>query len=161
MQVIEKVKVVPEGYNGAGMDGMYGRRDVNGKANAGLTLGIIGTALGAWALFGNRRSAGVLGTGTGLMGDGSTNINVVGVGAGNGTAPTAFQAWAKGKIDIEGIVDEEIEIIKSIPNFDFSIPVLGNSNISNGNITISIPFINKGIMFNQSDLETFRQLLTK
>lgn len=45
MQVIEKVKVVPEGYNGAGMDG-YGRRDVNGKANAGLTLGIIGTALG-------------------------------------------------------------------------------------------------------------------
>ena len=77
------------------MDGMYGRRDVNGKANAGLTLGIIGTALGAWALFGNRRSAGVLGTGTGLMGDGSTNINVVGVGAGNGTAPTAFQAWAK------------------------------------------------------------------
>lgn len=48
MQVIEKVKVVPEGYNGAGMDGMYGRRDVNGKANAGLTLGIIGTALGAW-----------------------------------------------------------------------------------------------------------------
>lgn len=46
---------------------MYGRRDVNGKANAGLTLGIIGTALGAWALFGNRRSAGVLGTGAGLM----------------------------------------------------------------------------------------------
>lgn len=30
-----------------------------------------------------------------LWGDGSTNINVVGVGAGNGTAPTAFQAWAK------------------------------------------------------------------
>lgn len=58
MQVIEKVKVVPEGYNGAGMDG-YGRRDVNGKANAGLTLGIIGTALGAWALFGNRRSAAI------------------------------------------------------------------------------------------------------
>lgn len=29
------------------------------------------------------------------MGDGSTNINVVGVGGGNGTAPTAFQAWAK------------------------------------------------------------------
>lgn len=39
MQVIEKVKVVPEGYNGAGMnyDGCN-RRDVNGKANAGLTL---------------------------------------------------------------------------------------------------------------------------
>jgi hypothetical protein len=73
MQVIEKVKVIPEGYNGAGMnyDGCN-RRDVNGKANAGLTLGIIGTALGAWALFGNRRSAG----------------------SGSG-APTAFQAWEK------------------------------------------------------------------
>lgn len=80
MQVIEKVKVVPEGYNGAGMnyDGCN-RRDVNGKANAGLTLGIIGTALGAWALFGNRRSS-VLG----------------GAGAGSGSgAPTAFQAWEK------------------------------------------------------------------
>ena len=59
MQVIEKVKVVPEDYNGAGMNYDGGnRRDVNGTANAGLTLGIIGTALGAWALFGNRRSAG-------------------------------------------------------------------------------------------------------
>lgn len=94
MQVVEKVKVVPEGYNGAGTDG-YGRRDVNGKANAGLTLGIIGTALGAWALFGNRRSTGVLGTGAGLMGDGSTNINVVGAGMGSASAPTAFQAWSK------------------------------------------------------------------
>lgn len=94
MQVIEKVKVVPEGYNGAGMDG-YGHRDVNGKANAGLTLGIIGTALGAWALFGNRRSTGVFGTGAGLMGDGSTNINVVGAGMGSASAPTAFQAWSK------------------------------------------------------------------
>lgn len=34
---VEKVKEVPtDGYYG------YGRRDVNGKANAGLTLGIIG-----------------------------------------------------------------------------------------------------------------------
>lgn len=72
MQVIEKVKVVPEGYNGAGMNYDGGnRRDVNGKANAGLTLGIIGTALGAWALFGNRRSAGasiLSGAGGGMLG---------------------------------------------------------------------------------------------
>lgn len=76
MQVIEKVKVVPEGYNGAGMnyDGCN-RRDVNGKANAGLTLGIIGTVLGGLALFGNRRStpASILGgAGGGMLGDGST-----------------------------------------------------------------------------------------
>lgn len=72
------------------------RRDVNGKANAGLTLGIIGTALGAWALFGNRRSAGAFGNGGGVLGDGSTNINVLGATAGSGSgAPTAFQAWEK------------------------------------------------------------------
>lgn len=67
------MKVVPEGYNGAGMNYDGGnRRDVNGKANAGLTLGIIGTALGAWALFGNRRSAGASilgGAGGGMLGD--------------------------------------------------------------------------------------------
>lgn len=101
MQVIEKVKVVPEGYNGAGMGcDSNNRRDINGKANAGLTLGIIGTALGAWALFGNRRSAGAGllggGAGGGVLGDGSTNINVLGatMGASN-CGPTAFQAWEK------------------------------------------------------------------
>lgn len=74
------MKVVPEGYNGAGMnyDGCN-RRDVNGKANAGLTLGIIGIALGAWALFGNRRSSVLGGAGGGMLGDGSTNINVLGL----------------------------------------------------------------------------------
>lgn len=75
MQVIEKVKVVPEGYNGAGMNYDGGnRRDVNGKANAGLTLGIIGTALGAWALFGNRRSSVLGGAGGGMLGDGSSSL---------------------------------------------------------------------------------------
>lgn len=49
MQVIEKVKVVPEGYNGAGMnyDGCN-RRDVNGKANAGLTLVLSVLHLAVW-----------------------------------------------------------------------------------------------------------------
>lgn len=39
-----------------------------------------GTALGAWALFGNRRSAGASilgGAGGGMLGDGYTNINVL------------------------------------------------------------------------------------
>lgn len=83
--------------NGAGMNYDGGnRRDVNGKANAGLTLGIIGTALGAWALFGNRRSSVLGSAGGGMLGDGSTNINVLGATAGSGSgAPTAFQAWEK------------------------------------------------------------------
>lgn len=88
MEIIEKEKIVEH------QDGYYGpnKRDINGKANAGLTLGIIGTALGAWALFGNRR-AGLLGGAAGGIGGGSTNINVNGIeGMSNGlNAPTAFK----------------------------------------------------------------------
>lgn len=97
MEIIEKEKIVerPEGYDNYGPT----RRDINGKANAGLTLGIIGTALGAWALFGNRR-AGLLGGVSGS--DMPSNININGLetgiaGGSNGVnAPTAFQAWEKG-----------------------------------------------------------------
>lgn len=111
MQVIEKVKVVPEGYTGAGMNYDGGnRRDVNGKANAGLTLGIIGTALGAWALFGNRRSAG----------------------SGSG-APTAFQAWEKSCEDTFFIylnfsMDKFIDVIVDgiLSNFDFGFMFIVN-----------------------------------
>lgn len=50
-------------------------------------------------MFGNRRSAGasiLSGAGSGMLGDGSTNINVLGATAGSGSgAPTAFQAWEK------------------------------------------------------------------
>lgn len=55
------------------------RRDVNGKANAGLTLGIIGTALGALALFGNRRSAGasILGGAGGVYIDGRNRTDAL------------------------------------------------------------------------------------
>lgn len=94
---VEKVKEVPaDGYYGYG----YGRRDINGKANAGLTLGIIGTALGAWALFGNRRSSGLLGLAGSGSGMGDSNININGLETGLGTAngitsPSAFQAWEK------------------------------------------------------------------
>ena len=74
MEIIEKEKIVEH------QDGYYGpnKRDINGKANAGLTLGIIGTALGAWALFGNRR-AGLLGGAAGGIGGGDpllgTNVS--------------------------------------------------------------------------------------
>lgn len=96
---VEKVKEVPaDGYCGYG----YGRRDINGKANAGLTLGIIGTALGAWALFGNRNNNSLLGLGgsNGTLDGANININGIspsyGMGYANGiTSPSAFQAWEK------------------------------------------------------------------
>lgn len=99
---VEKVKEVPADgcYSGYG----YGRRDINGKATAGLTLGIIGTALGAWALFGNRNNSGILGglgSTAGTLDGANININGIspsygGVCVANGvTSPSAFQAWEK------------------------------------------------------------------
>jgi hypothetical protein len=89
-------------------DGHYGgnnSRDTRGKATAGLTLGIIGTVLGAAALWG-RNGGGIgniLGGGSGGTSSGTpTNININGgdtsySGGGYGhTAPTAFEAYEKG-----------------------------------------------------------------
>lgn len=89
---IEKVKEVPsECWNNYGNN-----HNLRGKANAGLTLGIIGTALGAWSLFGNRRNG--LGGINPFGGSGSdTNIAIASCGVNGGSvAPTAFQAWEKG-----------------------------------------------------------------
>jgi hypothetical protein len=92
---IEKVKEVPsECWNNYG----HHNGNLRGRANAGLTLGIIGTALGAWSLFGNRRGGlgGLLNTTNGN--DGSANIAIAScnTGANGVVAPTAFQAWEKG-----------------------------------------------------------------
>lgn len=61
-----------------------------GVGNAGLTLGIIGTALGAYALWGGKRN----GLGGGSMPE-NVNINNLSGGANGVSAPTAFQAWEK------------------------------------------------------------------
>lgn len=95
---VEKTKEVPYGYwENCGYGG-YGR-NVNGKANAGLTLGIIGTVLGGAALLGRRNGFSLFGnSGTGTSGS-DANIAIAscgGVGSGYGyAAPTAFQAWEK------------------------------------------------------------------
>ena len=73
---VEKVKEVPYGY---GYYDGYGR-NVVGKANAGLALGIVGTVLGGAALFGNRRN-GLLGVGS--NGDGA-NIAIASCGYAGG-----------------------------------------------------------------------------
>lgn len=65
-----------------------------GVGNAGLTLGIIGTALGAWAVSRNR--GGLFGGGWGSGMPENVNINTTTAGGGSGIAPTAFQAWEKG-----------------------------------------------------------------
>jgi hypothetical protein len=83
-KVIEK-KVYEEGKQ------HYATR---GTGNAGLTLGIIGTALGGLAAM-QLWGRGGLGGSTSLPEN--VNINAyTGAGSGAGTAPTAFEAYSKG-----------------------------------------------------------------
>lgn len=65
-----------------------------GVGNAALTTGIIGTALGAAALWG--RGGRIFGGGGGMPGN--VNINTVSdaIAGRSGVAPTAFRAWEKG-----------------------------------------------------------------
>lgn len=102
MEVIEKeketVKEVPAGYYHDKYDCYnygYNRYASNGKANAGVTLGIIGTALGALALSRNSRGFGLFGNNT------PENVNInANMGGVSGSAPTAFQSWEKGCEDV-------------------------------------------------------------
>lgn len=94
MEIIEK-KVYEEGKDNP--------RSTRERANAGLTLGIIGTVLGAGALWGrgNNGIGSILGGGSPLSGGVSSpanvNINAYGGGSGSGcVAPTSFEAWEKG-----------------------------------------------------------------
>lgn len=66
-----------------------------------------------------------------------------------------------GKIDIEGILSEMIDNlivaqVKKYPN------VLGGIELGNGSIRVNIPFLDKALVFDSTDIETFKQsLITK
>lgn len=83
------------GENYGGYNNGYGHDSTRGRANAGLTLGIIGTVLGAAALWGR----GGNGIGNLLGGGGSssgvpTNVNINGgLGGGGCVAPTTFEVY--------------------------------------------------------------------
>lgn len=109
---VEKIKEVPygycdnwgHGYGRYGYDG-YGR-NVNGKANAGMALGIVGTVLGGAALLGRGRGLNLFGnSGYGTSGNGA-NIAIASCGTGNGVAPTSFQAWEKSCEDALALTNE-------------------------------------------------------
>ncbi len=151
-------------------DGHYGgnnNRDTRGKATAGLTLGIIGTVLGAAALWG-RNGGGIgniLGGGGGTGSGTPTNININGgdtsySGGGYGhVAPTAFEAYEKGCAEalaltsaiyqqrINGMaeaaatrnvdVNEKFQLWKSQIDADFGLYVNNRDNIDKVNNRIN------------------------
>lgn len=107
MEIIEK-KVYEEGRNNYDNDRNRGTRE---RANAGLTLGIIGTALGAAALWGRGNGIGSIlgggGSGSGVGLPSNVNINAYGASSGGGcVSPTPFQAWEKECRDMLELTNE-------------------------------------------------------
>lgn len=113
MEIIEKEKIVENpSYNRDEL------RRVSGKATGGLVTGIIGTALGAWALFGNRR-VGAFGGAGGELGAANININGVGGMGGNGrNCPTAYEVQMK---ECEDVLALQAGIYNLAQNMDSKI----------------------------------------
>lgn len=63
-----------------------------------------------------------------------------------------------GKVDVEGILSEMIDnlLVAQIKKYP---DVLGGVEIGNGTIKINIPFVDKAVVFDSSDIEMFKQIL--
>lgn len=63
-----------------------------------------------------------------------------------------------GKVDVEGILSEMIDnlLVAQIKKYP---DVLGGVEIGNGTIKVNIPFVDKAIVFDSSDIEMFKQSL--
>lgn len=65
-----------------------------------------------------------------------------------------------GNIDIENIMAEMLDNISSMKPFSFNTSFMGDIEIGGGQVKLNIPFINKRLVLNQTDLETLRNMLT-
>lgn len=64
-----------------------------------------------------------------------------------------------GNIDVENIMTEMIESVMNTKPFNIHTSFMGDINIGNGNIILNIPFTDKNIVFNNSDLENLKNIL--
>ena len=180
--VIEKTVYESDGHYGGG------NRDTRSKAVAGVTLGIIGTVLGAAALWG--RNNGGIGSILGGNGTGSsgtpTNININGgdtsysTSGGGRCAPTAFEAYTKSCDDaialtsaiyqqrIAGMqeaaatrsvdVNEKFQLWKSQIDADFGLYVNNRDNIDKVNNRLNAELFDLYKYTRDKDDETRKEL---
>lgn len=64
-----------------------------------------------------------------------------------------------GNIDVENIIPEMIDSIKSSSPFSVNSPI-GEIIIGGGNIRFTIPYTNKELLFDSQDLDYFKEVLT-
>ena len=66
----------------------------------------------------------------------------------------------EGNIDAKTLLGDMVVSLTNTDSFILPIPIFGDVLIGNGRIELGIPYINKGIVFNTSDLEYLKELLT-
>lgn len=64
-----------------------------------------------------------------------------------------------GNIDVESLMTEMIESVMNTKPFNIHTSFIGDINIGDGRIILSMPFTDKNIVFNQSDLESLKNTL--
>lgn len=65
-----------------------------------------------------------------------------------------------GNIDVEEILEEMIESVVSSNPFKMKTPFIGDVEIGGGMIKLNVPLTDKSLVFNESDLQGFKEILT-
>ena len=66
----------------------------------------------------------------------------------------------EGNIDIENILSEMTESLMTTQPFTIHTSFIGDIVIGNGTIKVGIPFTERNLVFNSSDLQNLREMLT-
>lgn len=65
-----------------------------------------------------------------------------------------------GNIDISNILSEMAESLMKVNEFTVNVPMIGDVLIGGGKIELGIPFINKAVVFKDTDINYLKELLT-
>jgi hypothetical protein len=65
-----------------------------------------------------------------------------------------------GNIDVENILTEMMDNIMHSNPFVYNTSFMGDIEIGGGQIKLNLPFTNKRLVLNTTDLETFKEILT-
>ena len=66
----------------------------------------------------------------------------------------------EGNIDVENILTEMADSLMSTQPFTINTSFIGDIIIGNGNIKVGIPYTEKSIVFNSTDLQKLKEMLT-
>lgn len=67
----------------------------------------------------------------------------------------------EGNIDVDSIIDEIIGNMLNTKPFTVNNSFIGDIIIGDGEVKLNIPFTNKRLVLNKSDLETLKEMLTR